>query len=102
MSAGRPQHTKVDTRPFIDINMRLATLREKTSPAKLVHSLCSAWFDEDARNYLRYIDLPFNVRASPQERQFQKCTETQLLKLGEFVVFLIYLPLCTHIQCQVT
>lgn len=62
--------------------MRLATLREKTSPAKLVYNLCSAWFDGAARNYLRYIDLPFNVIDSPQEELFKARTTRHLNNLG--------------------
>ncbi|PIL32939.1 hypothetical protein GSI_05057 [Ganoderma sinense ZZ0214-1] len=61
MTSTRPQHSRVDTSPIIIINFRLNSLRERSSPAKLVHGLITPWFDGPARRYLRYIDIPFNL-----------------------------------------
>lgn len=88
MTSCRPQHSQVDTRPLIILNIRLATLRERSSPAKLVYNLLTPWFDGAARECLRYIDLPFNVREDYQAPLFRARVDKQLVKLGPYVAHL--------------
>ncbi|KAI1788429.1 hypothetical protein LXA43DRAFT_1091789 [Ganoderma leucocontextum] len=70
MTSSRPQHSQVDTSPVVILNVRLATLREKSSPARLVHHLLTPWFDGPAREYL-HIDLPFNVTKKSMAANFR-------------------------------
>ena len=94
----RPQHSRVDTRPLIILNIRLATLRERSSPAKLVYNLLTPWFDGPARECLRYIDLPFNVRQEDQAPKFRARVNKHLNNLGKYVVQMAFSAVTDTLQ----
>ncbi|KAI1790814.1 hypothetical protein LXA43DRAFT_1095042 [Ganoderma leucocontextum] len=96
MTSSRPQHSQVDTRPLIILNVRLATLREKSSPARLLYHLLTPWFNGAARECLRYIDLPFNVTREPMAAQFRARVNKHLNRLGPLTNARIVLFIYTH------
>ena len=88
VTSSRPQHSRVDTRPLVILNIRLISLEMESSPARLVYHLLTPWFKGPARSCLRYIDLPFNIQAIPEAATFHQRCASALAELGPCVVHL--------------
>lgn len=54
--------SRVDTRPIIIINIRLATLAFEGSPAHLVHTALLPYYPGKARDHLLLVDAPYDIK----------------------------------------
>ena len=59
--ARRPLHARCNTAPVIIIQVRLASLDEANSPARLLYAALRGYFVNDATDHLVYIDLPYSI-----------------------------------------
>ncbi|KAI1789722.1 hypothetical protein LXA43DRAFT_1096137 [Ganoderma leucocontextum] len=94
MVATRPQHVQVDNRPLLILSVRLATLPETNSPARLLFNYLVPWFEGAASSGLRYIDIPFNMSDPPHAPKYRNRWDKELAALGPLtntrVVLFIY------------
>ncbi|KAI0730425.1 hypothetical protein C8Q76DRAFT_792587 [Earliella scabrosa] len=90
----RPLHARCNTEPIIIVQLRLASLPEAGTPARVVHAAMEAYFPGDARANLVYIDVPYNVTSLDDVDVHLAALERKLSVLDRFqtgrLLFFIY------------
>ena len=82
----RPQHARVNTSPIVIVHIRLASLADEGSPARVVHSALQSYFPPPHTSNLVYIDAPYNIHSTEDAKKYRTQTQKKLEVLKRYHV----------------
>ena len=80
----RPQHARVNTAPVVMVHIRLASLADLGSPARVAHAALQGYYLPPHTDDLVYIDAPYNIQSTEDARRYRANTEKQLGVLNRY------------------
>ncbi|KAI0710768.1 hypothetical protein C8Q76DRAFT_694785 [Earliella scabrosa] len=92
----RPQHARVNTTPLVIVHVRLATLDDRGSPARVVEAALQAYFTGSRARDLIYVDAPYNFTCVEDADGFKATTDRQLALLERYERARVLLFIYTH------
>ena len=76
--SSRPQFARVDTSPILIVNIRLSTLAEAGSPARVVQEVIEGYYPDHHTPNLIYIDAPYNIQGWDEAEAFKEELDRRL------------------------
>ncbi|TBU36586.1 hypothetical protein BD309DRAFT_713925 [Dichomitus squalens] len=92
----RPQHARVDTQPIVICSIRLASLDDAGSPARVMYTALEPYFQLGPGCPLRYIDIPFDLETVQDAIRYRAAWDKEIGKLGLLTNARILLFIYTH------
>ena len=77
----RPLNARCNTDPVIIVQLRLASLEDDGSPARVVYAALRAYFVKEAVDNLVYIDLPYNITSIENAEEHRATMDAALRRL---------------------
>ncbi|KAI0706561.1 hypothetical protein C8Q76DRAFT_800970 [Earliella scabrosa] len=94
--ARRPFHARCNTTPIIIVQVRLASLEEANSPARLLHAALRGYFYDDSIEHLVFIDMPYSITTVEEAQAYRESTDDALRGLDRFPHGRLLLFIYTH------
>ncbi|KAI0735634.1 hypothetical protein C8Q76DRAFT_690230 [Earliella scabrosa] len=95
---GRPQHARVDTSPVVIVHVRLASLEEAGTPARLAYGALQAYFTGPHASRLVYIDAPYNISCVEDSEKYKASLTDALGVLDRFTAARVLFFIYTHAE----
>ena len=92
----RPQHARVITTPLVIVHIRLASLADLGSPARVAHAALQGYYLPPHTDNLVYIDAPYDIHSTEDARRYRTKTEKQLGVLKRYVGCLCSAKACSQ------
>ena len=74
-NALRPRHARCDTSPIVIVNVRLSTLNDAGTPARVTYAALQAYYTGDRENNLVFIDAPYDLTSKQAAHAFKEAVD---------------------------
>ncbi|KAI0691560.1 hypothetical protein C8Q76DRAFT_803105 [Earliella scabrosa] len=98
--ARRPRHARCNTSPIVIVSLRLSTLNDAGTPARLTHAALQAYYTGEAQSNLVYIDAPYNLTSKRAAQAFKQAVDQAMLTVDAVEGARMLLFIYTHSEAR--